>query len=73
MGLLREERPARQFVMDMHSRRVTLDAFIRLLNLWSQLSSSERQEVFDICELEHPVMYHGVFPSEDDDEDNYES
>lgn len=73
MGILHQERPARQFVEDMHSRRVTLDSFIRLLNLWSQLNSTERQEVFDICELEHADMYRGVFPSEDSDEDNYNS
>lgn len=71
MSLLHEERPARKFVNNMHNRRVALDTFVRLFNAWTQLTPDERQEVYDICELEHPGLYHGVFPSEDDEnEDN---
>ena len=73
MGLLYEDRKARNFVNNMHGRRVTLDAFIRLFNIWLTLTSEERQEVFDICELEHPDMYNGVFPGEFDIGDNDEN
>ena len=72
MGLLHEERPAKKFVNNMHGRRVTLDAFIRLFNLWKQLTSDEREEVFDICRLEHPDLYRDVFPGDDYDENSHE-
>lgn len=65
MGLLHENRPAEQFVKDMHSKHVTLDAFIQLFCAWNQLTPKQRQEVYDICELNHADMYNGVFPLED--------
>ena len=68
MGLLHKDSPAKKFVKDMHDRQVTLDAFIRLFCAWTQLTPEQRQEVYDICELNHPGLYHDVFPEEDENE-----
>lgn len=73
MSLLHEDRPAEKFVKNMHERRVALDTFIRLFNEWTELTPEERGEVYDICELNHPNMYYGVFPSEDEDDNMWDT
>lgn len=74
MSILHEKRPAEKFVDYMHNNHTTLNVFVKLLCMWTQLSTDERQEVYDICELNHPQLYHGIFPEESDsDEDSWES
>ena len=50
----------------MHNNHTTLNVFVKLFCIWSQLSTSERQKAYDICELNHPKLYHGIFPEESD-------
>ena len=61
MSILHEKRPAEKFVDYMHDNHTTLNVFVRLFCMWSQLSTDKRQEVYDICELNHPKLYHGIF------------
>lgn len=65
-GFLSPPRPARAFVSQMHGYGVSLNVFVKLFKQWSNLTIKERQEVYDICELEHPGTYHGIFPKEED-------
>ena len=66
MSILHEKRPAEKFVDYMHDNHTTLNVFVRLFCMWSKLSINERQEVYDICELNHPSLYYGIFPKESD-------
>ena len=50
MSILHEKRPAEKFVDYMHNNHTTLNVFVKLFCMWSQLSTDERQEVYDICE-----------------------
>lgn len=70
MNILGEQRPAQKFVDYMHKHHTTLNVFVRLFCMWSKLSSDERQEVYDICLLNHPQLYNGMIPDGDEDEDS---
>lgn len=72
MSILSEERPAREFVQYMHGNGTNLKVFVKLLCKWAQLTPDERQEVYDICELEHPSLYHDLV-EEEEDEGSWES
>ena len=64
MSILHEKRPAEKFVDYMHNHHTTLNVFIKLFIKWSNLTVQERQEVYDICELNYPQLYHDIFPKE---------
>lgn len=32
--------------------------------MWSELTTDERQQVYDICELNHPGLYKDTFEEE---------
>ena len=66
MSILYEKRPAEKFVDYMHDNHTTLNVFVKLFCMRSQLFTDKRQEVYDIYELNYPSLYHDIFPEESD-------
>ena len=63
-SLLHTPSKAENFVNYMHNNHTNLMVFVRLFNMWSELTTDERQQVYDICELNHPGLYKDTFEEE---------
>lgn len=63
-SLLHTPSKAESFVNYMHNNHTNLMVFVRLFNMWSELTTDERQQVYDICELNHPGLYKDTFEEE---------
>ena len=66
-SLLHTPSKAESFVNYMHNNHTNLMVFVRLFNMWTKLNVDERQQVYDICEYNHPSLYKDTFEEESDE------